>query len=193
MEIIGRQPGEMLTLTLTILDENTPANNPVTGQSPTVAIRRTSDDKWWDFVAEEWDTVADYGSLGNEHKQALTDNGDGTYSYDWNQATADGSAERTYVAVYEVPSGDYQGMSWDVYVCSYEYADPAERDLADYEATAKSGTKLGEMLAAARAAVAGRLAISGTTVTLYEVDGTTVAFTHTLDDENTPTERGAPA
>ena len=52
--------------------------------------------------------------------------------------------------------------------------------LAGYEATGKTGTRLGDMLAIIRAATAGRLAISGTTLTVYEVDGTTVAGTYTL-------------
>jgi len=125
VQVIGAEPGSTVTLTLVVLDEDTPSNNPVVGLSPTVAIRRTSDDAWYDFVAQEWDAVANYGSLGAEHKQALTDNGDGSYSYQWDQSAADGGVERTYLMVYEVPSGDYQGMSWDQYVFSEEYGQGA--------------------------------------------------------------------
>jgi len=66
-------------------------------------------------------------------------------------------------------------------------------DLAGYEATAKDGTRVGDMLAAVRAGIAGKLVISGTTVTLYEVDGVTAIWTATLDSATTPTSRAAPA
>ena len=70
---------------------------------------------------------------------------------------------------------------------------PADLDLAAYEAAAKTGTKLGSLIVATRAGIAGKMTISGTTVTLYEVDGTTAIWTATLDDATAPTERGAPA
>ena len=56
-----------------------------------------------------------------------------------------------------------------------------EADIAGYEATAATGTKFGEMVAIARALVAGRfnLAQSGT-LTIYEVDGTTTIATATV-------------
>ena len=69
----------------------------------------------------------------------------------------------------------------------------ADLDLATYEAAAKTGTKLGSLIVATRAGIAGKMTISGTTVTLYEVDGTTAIWTATLDDATAPTERGAPA
>ncbi len=98
-------PGSTVTLSLSLEAVGTPANNPVTGATTEVSIRRLSDDKWWDFTANagdgEWDTVA-FGSLGPEHKQALTDKGDGSYEYDWDQASADASATRTYLMYYKV-------------------------------------------------------------------------------------------
>ncbi len=97
--------GTTVPLVLRVVDDNTPANNPVTGLSAVVAIRRIADDKWFDFIAGEWDTVADWGSLGAEHKQDLTDKGDGSYAYMWNQAAADSSAERTYEMTYAVTAG----------------------------------------------------------------------------------------
>lgn len=97
--------GTTVPLVLRVVDDNTPANNPVTGLSAVVAIRRIGDDKWFDFIAGEWDTVADWGSLGAEHKQPLTDKGDGSYAYVWNQAAADSSAERTYEMTYAVTAG----------------------------------------------------------------------------------------
>jgi len=92
-------------LVLVVEDEDTPANNPVTGLTCQVAIRRLSDGKWYDFVANAWDTVASYGSLAASNVQALTDNTDGTYSVEWDQAEADASAEREYVMTYEVTAG----------------------------------------------------------------------------------------
>jgi hypothetical protein len=99
-------PGATIPLVLRVIDDNTPANNPVTGLSGIVAIRRAADDKWYDFVAGEWDTVAGWESLGAEHKQALTDKGDGSYAYAWDQAAADGSAEGTYEMTYAVTAGE---------------------------------------------------------------------------------------
>ena len=56
----------------------------------------------------------------------------------------------------------------------------ADTDLATYEAAAKSGTKLGNMLAAARAGAFGKLDLAAGTLTLYEVDGVTVIATFTI-------------
>ena len=56
-------------------------------------------------------------------------------------------------------------------------------DLATYEAAAKSGTKLGNMVAAARAGALGRLQLSGGTLTIYEVDGVTVIAQFTVADD----------
>jgi len=158
-----------------------------------LAIRRTSDDKWYNFTSGEWDTVGGYGDLTSDHKKTLTDNNDGSYSCTWDQGVADGGMERTYIMVFEIASGTYQGMAWEKYVCSYEFADPADRDLSAYEATAKNGTKLGEMLAAARASVAGKMVISGTTMTIWDVGEDNVILTYTLNDDTTPTERSSPA
>ena len=110
MAVQMRAPGETVTFVLSLVDLYVPANNPVTGETGTIAIRRLSDDKWWDWVAEAWDVVANYAALGAEHKTALTDKGDGTYEKDWDQSAADAGAERQYVASYEVTSaGDYLG------------------------------------------------------------------------------------
>ena len=107
-------PGETVILSLAIRDEDTPANEPVTGQTATVSIRRRSDDAWWDFVAGAWD-VATWATLGAEHKGALTDQGDGSYERSWNQATADASATREYEMVYQVAAGGYQGMAYETW------------------------------------------------------------------------------
>jgi hypothetical protein len=110
MSVQMRAPGETVTFVLSIVDEGTPGNNPVVGETATVALRRLSDDKWWDWVAGAWDVVANYAALGAEHKQALTDKGDGTYEVDWDQSANDAGAERQYVASYEVttaPASDY--------------------------------------------------------------------------------------
>jgi hypothetical protein len=53
-------------------------------------------------------------------------------------------------------------------------------DWSSLEAGAKTATTLGGAIALIRAAVAGRIAISGTTLTVYEADGTTVIATHTI-------------
>ena len=98
-------PGATIPLVLRVVDDDMPANNPVTGLSCRVAIRRASDDKWYDFGAEAWDTVGGWGSLGAEHKQALADKGDGSYAYAWEQAVADGSAEGDYEMTYAVTAG----------------------------------------------------------------------------------------
>ena len=101
-------------LSLAIRDEGTPANDPVTGEAPTVALYRVADGYYYDFVADTWDAVGDYASLGVEHLQALTDEDDGTYSYEWTRPTGSGA----YIAIYEVPAGTYQGMAYDVWAFS---------------------------------------------------------------------------
>lgn len=105
---VVRAPGDIV-LRLSIIDPVTPANNPVIGETSEVSIRRLSDDRWWDFVASAWDVVADYASLGAEHKGALTDKNDGSYERDWDQIAADGGVDREYLCYYKVTSaGDYQ-------------------------------------------------------------------------------------
>jgi len=97
--------GDAVNLILRVTDEDTPTNNPVTGLTATVAIRRLSDDKWYDFVGATWDTIASYAALAASNVQALTDETDGTYSVEWDQSVADASAEREYEMVYEVTAG----------------------------------------------------------------------------------------
>lgn len=105
MAIRALVPGSTVTLECALIDEEVPANNPVTGQTIIASVRRLSDDKWWDFVASEWDTVAGgYANLGAEHKQTLTDELDGSYSYAWNQQTADAGVVREYRVYYRVTS-----------------------------------------------------------------------------------------
>jgi len=101
----------VVQLSFAIRDEGTPANDPVTGESPTVALYRVTDGYYYDYVADAWDAVADYASLGVEHLQALTDEDDGTYTYEWTRPTGSG----VYIAIYEVPAGTYKGMSYDAW------------------------------------------------------------------------------
>ena len=115
MNTLVRAAGETVEFIFSITDTATPANNPVVGESPTVAVRRASDDKWWDWVAEAWDTVATYAALGAEHKASMADD-DGTYSVEFDQSAIDGGLARTYVVVYEVPAGDYRTMQHEVWV-----------------------------------------------------------------------------
>jgi hypothetical protein len=104
MAYIDREPGEALTLVVDLNDQAAPVSNPITGEDVEVSLRRLSDDRWYDFVADAWDVVADYASLGAEHKQAMTDKLDGSYEYDFDQAAADGAAPRVYHAYYRVTS-----------------------------------------------------------------------------------------
>lgn len=62
-------------------------------------------------------------------------------------------------------------------------------DLVSYEATGDTGTRLADMITAIRAEVAGRMALSGTTLTVYEVDGVTAMGSHTLDSATMPRTR----
>ncbi len=101
--------GATVPLVLRVVDDNAPENNPVTGLSCLVAIRRASDDKWYDFVAGKWDTVSGWESLGPEHQQALADKGDGSYAYAWDQAVADACAEGIYEMTYVVTGGEPYG------------------------------------------------------------------------------------
>lgn len=65
-----------------------------------------------------------------------------------------------------------------------------EADLAGYEATG-TGTRLADMLVLMRACLAGRIALSGTTLTVYEADGTTAIATYTVAADGTT--RSTPA
>lgn len=108
--------GSTVMLVTNVVDQVTLSNNPVTGQAPTVAIQRLSDGNWFDFVAGLWDTFASYALIGATNKQVLTDQGDGSYGYEWDQNAADAGVERIYEMTYEVPAGDYQGTAkeqWD--------------------------------------------------------------------------------
>ena len=59
-----RELGEAVTFALSVIDRDTPANNPVTGEAPTIAIRRLSDDYWYDFVAGTWGAVVGVCGIG---------------------------------------------------------------------------------------------------------------------------------
>jgi hypothetical protein len=103
-------PGATIPLVVRVIDDDVPANNPVTGLSCTVAVRRLADDKWYDFTANAWDTASGYGSLGASCQQALADKGDGSYAWLWNQGSADAGAENDYEMTYAVTaSGVYVG------------------------------------------------------------------------------------
>jgi len=112
-----RELGEAVTFALSVIDRDTPANNPVTGEAPTIAIRRLSDDYWYDFVAGTWGAVVGgYAGLAADNTAAMTDKADGTYEYDWDQDTADGGATRSYEAVYEIAAGTYRSMAYEIWV-----------------------------------------------------------------------------
>jgi hypothetical protein len=97
--------GSTVLLILGLVDNETPANNPVTGYTCVVAIRKVSNDTWYDFGVNAWDVVSGgYGSLASANWGALTDKGDGSYSRTWNQETADAGATEKYVMHYKVQS-----------------------------------------------------------------------------------------
>lgn len=72
-------------------------------------------------------------------------------------------------------------------------ADPVTIDLDQVvpfaDISAKSTQTLADCLSAARADGAGRMALAGTTLTLYGPDGSTVVRSFTLDDDQSPTSR----
>ena len=70
-----------------------------------MAIRRLADNNWYDFVTPGWATAANYAALTTDYLQALTDEGDGSYSAAWYQATADASSTNDYEMVYHVTAG----------------------------------------------------------------------------------------
>jgi len=95
-------------------------------------------------------------------------------------APADGADYTAARAAYLDNIDAIPGLVWD-------------HDLVDKEVTGDSGSDAGEMLVASRAGIIGRMSIVGTTVTFYELDGTTVIFTATLDSATVPTSRTKPA
>jgi hypothetical protein len=103
-EVTPYIPGDTAVLLhLGVFDNATPAGG-VTGLTCHASIRRTSDGKWWDRVANTWDTVA-FSALGDEHKIDLPEVGGGAYEETWDQAAADASAERIYVVAYAITAG----------------------------------------------------------------------------------------
>ncbi len=196
--------GSTQVLLLTITDENTPANNPVIGQTATVAIRRLSDDKWYDFTANAWDTFAGYDDIEASNKQALTDRDDGSYGYSWNQATADSSAERQYQMIYDVPSGDYQGQAREVWSFRPTWSVAGDAmALTTAERTAISTAILGAtitfpdsstktletLLEEVWANSAGDYDLSGVNWTIKWPNASTAAMIFELDSATAPTSR----
>ena len=116
------RPGVAAVLQLAIVDPPPSANNPVAGESPTVALYALSDGTYYDFVAGTWGVVADYASLAAGNLQALADNDDGTYDYTWTTR----ATEDTILAIYEIPGGSgYQGMIYEVlHLANDVVADP---------------------------------------------------------------------
>jgi hypothetical protein len=111
------RPNDTITFCLAIIDEHDPTNNPVTGQSATVAFLRMDDGKYYDFVSGLWDTVASLATLGSEHKAALTDGLNASYTKELSLLTADPNAQGTYFAFYDVANGTYKGFDvdqWDI-------------------------------------------------------------------------------
>jgi hypothetical protein len=113
---ILRTPGQTVVLSLSLIDNVTPANNPVTGETCVVSIRRLSDDRWFNFTTWDWDAVA-FSSLTSANRQDLADKGDGSYQVEWDQATADAGATRTYCMYYRAVGGAFASMvtqeEWD--------------------------------------------------------------------------------
>lgn len=111
-------PGQEVLLSLSILNAPGVSPSPVVGESATVSVRRLSDDKWWDFTGEVWVTAASFAVLPAGCKQFLVDKLDGNYEVLWDQGAADGSVDGEYQAVYQVLSGDYSGMAYDILLYS---------------------------------------------------------------------------
>lgn len=123
-------PGATIQLECSLVNREPLTAAAVTGETLVVSLRRLSDDRWWDFVAGEWDVVADYASLTADHQGALTDKGDGSYSRAWDQQVADGGVEREYRAYYRVTSaGDWQHKTAEARLGFVAWA-PAATDVA---------------------------------------------------------------
>lgn len=106
--------GDSVVLSLSIIDYNTPTNNPIIGENPTVAIRRLSDDKWYNFNTNSWDTYVGYENISSLNKQNLEDNNDGTYTFLWDQSIAE-NVVNEYSMIYENISVNYSGISYDLW------------------------------------------------------------------------------
>ncbi|HZO90523.1 MAG TPA: hypothetical protein VFB38_19505 [Chthonomonadaceae bacterium] len=122
---------------------------------------------------------------------------------------ADGTVNtaRTTAGVVEAPagSGSYQAavtfpdgfsgkLTWDTGEATPKYAHEdinasQPLDLSQAVPTSNTAQTLGDALNAARAQGFGKWVLSGTTLTLYAADGTTVVRTFTLNDPTSPTQR----
>lgn len=86
--------------------------DPVTGLAVDLAVRRVgSSTVWYDWIAAAWDSGLTEATLGAEHRVTLTDNGDGTYSTAFDQATIDASANQTYLFIYRITTAGYESRT----------------------------------------------------------------------------------
>lgn len=85
---------------------------PVTGLAADLAVRRIgSSTVWYNWITGAWDSGLTEATLGAEHRTSLTDNGDGSYTKAFNQATIDASANQTYLFVYRVTTVGYESRT----------------------------------------------------------------------------------
>jgi hypothetical protein len=118
--------GETVQLSLTVVDNLVPENNPVIGIECWVAIRDMLTDMWWNFETEMWEAVIFDGSkdgglepledvplynlMTGDHKMTLVDEGDGTYGYAWDHSLTgyNGPTPAWYLMHYQIDSeGSY--------------------------------------------------------------------------------------
>lgn len=92
--------------------------------------------------------------------------------------------------------GGYRGLiKWDsgggspFYVADEVYVPATQLDLTQAVPTANAAQTVGDALNAARAQGFGKWVLSGTTLTLYASNGSTVVRTFTLDSSSAPTTR----
>lgn len=104
------QPDETILLQLSISDNATPANNPVTGQTATVCWVRQSDQAFYNFSTAAWTARANWAAVAAAEKAALTDTGLGCYTKTLDLSTAMAGAVGNYVAIYYIAAGAYACM-----------------------------------------------------------------------------------
>jgi len=119
---------------------------PVTGESPTVEIRRNADGRYWDWVTLAWSTAP-----AGTKEAALTERTwqGGFYTKTWDQGAADLDAQNDYTVIYRNTSVPYIFTSVEVLSFRIDWNQGAgivadqvwEEILADHLGTAGSAAE----------------------------------------------------
>jgi hypothetical protein len=115
---INVRVGDTVPLGVQLVEDGTG----VTGLSPTVELRRLSDEAYFDWTGLSWVTVGGTRETVLVEKTWLP----GLYLLPWDQQTYDGGNEERYVAIYRNTVAPYEFNIVEIYHFDYTWAADAE-------------------------------------------------------------------